>query len=109
MFVPDGPLRAVPLAALRDARGYLVERYAVATVPGLRLMPPDAPERRTLNLLLAGLSQPGPVVNELPHWWVAAMVGQYRRALRGERGASAERRGVSVTAHGAATPISTCR
>lgn len=37
VFVPDDALRAVPPAALWDGRGFLVERFALATVPGLRL------------------------------------------------------------------------
>ncbi|MBV5309478.1 CHAT domain-containing protein [Chromatium okenii] len=79
VFVPDGPLRAVPLAALRASDGrYLVESYAVATVPGLKLLPPDDTAHADLTTLLAGLSRPGPVVDELPAWWVNALVQQNR-------------------------------
>jgi CHAT domain-containing protein len=40
VFVPDGVLRTIPLAALHDGRQFLVERYAVATSPGLTLTDP---------------------------------------------------------------------
>lgn len=40
VFVPDGALRTVPLAALHDGQGFLIERYAIATVPGLTLTDP---------------------------------------------------------------------
>jgi CHAT domain-containing protein len=57
LVVPDGILRTIPLAALHDGERFLVERYALATAPGLRLVDPRpmGPEaRRTLAL---GLSQ----------------------------------------------------
>ncbi len=100
VFVPDGPLRAVPLSALRQDGRYLIERYAVATVPGLKLLQPDALAKTRLTTLLAGLSHPGPVVDDLPGWWVDALVQQHRG--RGARGASDRgRRGVSVGVRGA--------
>jgi CHAT domain-containing protein len=66
VFVPDGPLRTVPLAALHDGERYLVERFAIATAPGLTLLDPRPLPRRALDTLLAGLSRPGPVVGKLP-------------------------------------------
>jgi CHAT domain-containing protein len=63
--VPDGVLRLLPLAALHDGRGWLLQRLAVATVPGLSLTAPARGERRPLQALLAGLSEPGPVVDKL--------------------------------------------
>jgi CHAT domain-containing protein len=38
VFVPDGPLRTIPLAVLHDGDRFLVERYAIATTPGLSLV-----------------------------------------------------------------------
>ncbi len=40
LFVPDGVLRTVPIAALFDGEQYLVEKYAIATTPGLKLTLP---------------------------------------------------------------------
>ena len=37
VFVPDGPLRTIPLAVLHDGSQFLIERYALATTPGLSL------------------------------------------------------------------------
>lgn len=75
VIVPDGALRLVPLAALHDGRHYLVERYAVATSPGLSLFEAarsgDGPKRA----LLAGMSEPGPVVDRLPRVFFEAMAG----------------------------------
>ncbi len=58
VFVPDGLLRTIPLAALHDGRRFLVERFALATSPGLSLTDPRPIDRRRPKLLLAGLSQP---------------------------------------------------
>ena len=38
VFVPDGALRTIPMAALFDGEKYLMEKYAVAVTPGLTLM-----------------------------------------------------------------------
>lgn len=100
-FVPDGPLRAVPLGALAHAGRYLIERYAIATVPGLRLLQPEATANADLNALLAGLSRPGPVIDELPNWWVDALVQQNRQRGQATE-VAADARGVSLAVRGGA-------
>lgn len=57
VIVPDGSLRTVPLAALHDGQRFLIERYALATTPGLTLTDLQARLRRNNRLLLNGLSQ----------------------------------------------------
>ena len=56
VFVPDGALRSVPLAALQDGKRFLIERYAVAVTPGLTLMDPRPVPRTRTDVLAAGLS-----------------------------------------------------
>jgi CHAT domain-containing protein len=56
VFVPDGVLRTIPLAALHDGEHYLVERFAVAVSPGLSLMEPRPMPRQNLQVLLCGVS-----------------------------------------------------
>ncbi|MEO1621714.1 MAG: CHAT domain-containing protein, partial [Cyanobacteria bacterium J06632_3] len=53
-FVLDGSLRNVPMSVLYDGRRYLVERYAIATTPGLDLLEPRPFPRQSLRALLAG-------------------------------------------------------
>lgn len=65
VVVPDGPLRLLPMASLNDGQRYLLQRLAVATVPGLKLTAAPRAERRRLEVLLAGMSQPGPVTEKL--------------------------------------------
>jgi CHAT domain-containing protein len=54
VFVPEGPLRTIPLASLHDGKDFIIARYAVATAPGLTLVDPKplvssaATQRRSL-------------------------------------------------------------
>jgi CHAT domain-containing protein len=66
VVVPDGVLRLLPFAALHDGQRWLLQRYAVATVPGLSLTPAPRSGRTPLTALLSGMSEPGSVVDKLP-------------------------------------------
>jgi CHAT domain-containing protein len=57
VFVPDGALRMIPLAALHDGKAYLVDRFALATTPGLSLTDPRPLDRENLKVFLSGLSE----------------------------------------------------
>lgn len=58
VFVPDGALRTIPLAALHDGKNFLISRYAVAVTPGATLTDPHPVERKSAKVLLGGLSDP---------------------------------------------------
>ena len=57
VFVLDGELRNLPMAALHDGERYLIEKYGVVLTPGLQLLPSQklAPEK--LSILTAALGQ----------------------------------------------------
>jgi CHAT domain-containing protein len=57
VFIPDGPLRTVPMAALHDGRQFLIEKFAVATTPGLNLTDPKPIDREKVRLLSSGLTR----------------------------------------------------
>ncbi|MBD3880543.1 CHAT domain-containing protein [Phormidium tenue FACHB-886] len=57
VFVLDGALRSIPVAALYDGQQYLIENYSVAIAPGLQLPDPKPLEQRQLKALVAGLSE----------------------------------------------------
>jgi CHAT domain-containing protein len=57
VFIPDGALRTIPLAALSDGTQFLIERYAVATSPGLTLTDPRPLADVAPKVLMAGLSE----------------------------------------------------
>lgn len=65
VFVPDGALRMVPVGALHDGKQFLIERFAVAIAPGLTVMGSARPQQGIGKVLLAGLSEPGPVMGKL--------------------------------------------
>ncbi|MDB9373354.1 CHAT domain-containing protein [Nodularia sphaerocarpa] len=60
VFVLDGALRNIPLAALYDGEKYLVEKYAVALSLGLGLLAPRPLAQTPVKVLAAGLVQPPP-------------------------------------------------
>jgi CHAT domain-containing protein/tetratricopeptide (TPR) repeat protein len=55
VFVMDGVLRRVPLAALHDGQQYLVEKYNIALTPGLQLLTPRSTTKTSLKTLVGGL------------------------------------------------------
>ena len=57
VFIPDGALRNIPMAALHDGQKYLIEKYAIAVTPGLTLMEPRAFKRENIGFVANGLSQ----------------------------------------------------
>lgn len=56
VFVLDGSLRNIPMAALYDGKQYLIEKYAVALSPGLQLLNSQPLPQGRLKALTAGLS-----------------------------------------------------
>jgi CHAT domain-containing protein len=65
VVVPDGALRLVPFAALHDGHHFVAERFAVAAAIGLSLTDQQVRSAATSRTLLAGLAEPGPVVDRL--------------------------------------------
>ncbi len=57
VFVLDGPLQNVPMAALYDGNHFLIEDYAVALTPGLKLMNPEPWRSDHLSALITGMSE----------------------------------------------------
>jgi CHAT domain-containing protein/Tfp pilus assembly protein PilF len=57
VFVPDGPLRTIPMAALHDGQQFLISKYAVATTPGLDLTDPHSIKRENIKALAVGLTE----------------------------------------------------
>jgi CHAT domain-containing protein/lipopolysaccharide biosynthesis regulator YciM len=56
VFVPDGALRTIPMAALHDGAQYLISKYALATTPGLALTDPRPLPRDHTKALAMGLT-----------------------------------------------------
>jgi CHAT domain-containing protein/uncharacterized protein HemY len=57
VFIQDGILRSVPMAALHDGEKFLVQKYAIATTPTLTLTDPTTLNREKLRALALGLTK----------------------------------------------------
>jgi len=57
VFVPDGPLRTIPMAALHDGKQFLINKYAMAITPGLNLTDPRPIKREGAKLLAVGVTE----------------------------------------------------
>jgi CHAT domain-containing protein len=59
VFIPDGVLRTIPMAALYDSarKQFLVQEYAVAISPGLKLNPLGTSSGKSIHLLANGVSE----------------------------------------------------
>ncbi|MDZ8189620.1 MAG: CHAT domain-containing protein [Nostoc sp. ChiSLP02] len=57
VFVLDGRLRNIPIAALYDGNRYLIEKYAVALSPGLQLMAARSFQQNQIDAVVGGISQ----------------------------------------------------
>ena len=66
VFVPDGSLRNLPMAALHDGQHYLVEKYNIAVSQGLQLLQPRSLIRKRLKVLLGGLTEARQGFSALP-------------------------------------------
>ena len=64
VFIQDGLLRSVPMAALHDGEEFLVQKYAIATTPGLRLTSPQPLNFPSLRTLALGLTEAATVDGE---------------------------------------------
>ncbi|MBW4621671.1 MAG: CHAT domain-containing protein [Cyanosarcina radialis HA8281-LM2] len=63
VFVQDGILRSIPMTALYDGKGFLVERYAIANTLSLTLVDPTQLEPRSLRVLGFGLTKASSVTD----------------------------------------------
>jgi CHAT domain-containing protein len=70
VFVQDGILKSIPMAALHDGKQFLVEKYAIATTPSLNLIARSRLDSK-LKALALGLTKEstidGRVYNPLPN------------------------------------------
>jgi CHAT domain-containing protein len=66
VFILDGALKSVPMAALHSGKQYLIEEYAIALTPSLQLMNPRSLPKDQLKVLVGGLSKANQGSTPLP-------------------------------------------
>jgi CHAT domain-containing protein len=81
VFVPDGALRTIPMAALHDGKQFLIAKYPTAITPGLDLTDPRPLRREKVNVLAVGLTEAVQGFPPLPY--VAAELESIRRLYGG--------------------------
>ena len=57
VFVPDGALRTIPMAALHDGKQFLVAKYAVGITPSMNLTDPRPIKREGMKVLAVGVTE----------------------------------------------------
>jgi CHAT domain-containing protein len=67
VFVPDGVLRTIPMAALHDGDQFLIQKYALAITPGLDLTGPRPMPQRNVRVLAGGLTHAVQGQSPLPY------------------------------------------
>ena len=65
VIVPDGALRLVAMGALHDGKQFAIEKFTLSTVTGLSMTNTNQPPTQGVGFLVAGISEPGPVVDKL--------------------------------------------
>ncbi len=83
VFINDGVLRNVPMAALHDGKQFLVEKYAIASTLGLNLTANKKPVQQNPKALIFGLSVEIPPFAPLPN--VKAEAQGVQKIVGGER------------------------
>ncbi|MBW4692543.1 MAG: CHAT domain-containing protein [Lyngbya sp. HA4199-MV5] len=89
VFIQDGILRSIPMAALYDGKQFLVEQYAIASTLSLTLIDPLPLDRPSLRVLGFGLTQPAVVDGSTffaPLSYVKAEIDSIEAAIPGSRG-----------------------
>lgn len=67
VFVLDGALQNIPVAALYDGEKYLMQNYSIALTPGLQLLEPKPLKWQRFQALTAGLTEPRQGFTRLPN------------------------------------------
>ncbi|MGM3307458.1 CHAT domain-containing protein [Anabaena sp. WFMT] len=82
VFVLDGKLRNIPMAALYDGKQYLIEKYAIALSPGLQLMAAHPLQQNKINAIVGGISKSRAGFAALPA--VESEVKQISRSIQSQ-------------------------
>ncbi|MDJ0616526.1 MAG: CHAT domain-containing protein [Calothrix sp. MO_192.B10] len=68
VFVLDGALRNIPIAALYDGKNYIVKNYSIALSPGIQLTKQQPLKKEKFKVLAAGASNfKDPKIDDLSH------------------------------------------
>lgn len=83
VFINDGVLRKLPMAALHDGEQFLVQKYAIANTLSLTLTHQSAVRTQSSKALIFGLTEARPPFNALPN--VDEETNLVKRIVSGDR------------------------
>lgn len=89
VFIQDGILRSIPMAALYDGKQFLIQKYAIAYTPSLSLTNPTPIASDTFRVLAFGLTKPAVVDNQTffpPLQNVTAEIASIEATIPGSEG-----------------------
>ena len=67
VFILDGVMRGIPVAALHDGEQYLVEKYAIALTPGLQLLASRSLAADNFKTIAGGITESRQGFDSLPN------------------------------------------
>ena len=67
VFILDGIMKGIPVAALHDGKRYLIEKYGLALTPGLQLLTSGSLTSDTLKTITGGLTESRQGFSSLPY------------------------------------------
>ena len=67
VFILDGIMKGIPVAALHDGEQYLIEKYGLALTPGLQLLTSGSLTSNTLKTITGGLTESRQGFSSLPY------------------------------------------
>ena len=67
VFILDGIMKGIPVAALHDGKRYLIEKYGLALTPGLQLLTSSSLTSDTLKTITGGLTKSRQGFSSLPY------------------------------------------
>ena len=67
VFILDGIMKGIPVAALHDGKQYLIEKYGLALTPGLQLLTSSSLTSDTLKTITGGLTKSRQGFSSLPY------------------------------------------
>jgi CHAT domain-containing protein/Tfp pilus assembly protein PilF len=82
VFVPDGALRTIPMAALHDGKQFLIAKYAIGITPSLSLSDPRPIKREDMKVLAVGVTEAVQGFPALPN--VAAELKELQTLLKSQ-------------------------
>jgi len=57
VIAPDGVLRLIPFSTLYDSKKFLIEKFAISTIPAISLTDPRPMNKENFKILLGGLAE----------------------------------------------------